>query len=107
MAVDKDNIPVVVVAEDDKLLRLHAADILADAGYEVINVPDADAALQAIAKRPEVRVLFTDIQMPGKLNGIELARKVHELWPRVLLLVTSGRPTACAVGNSGPWAFHR
>jgi two-component system, response regulator PdtaR len=76
--------------EDEELLRLYAADLLAAAGYKVIDVPSADAALEAMAEQPDIRVLFTDIQMPGKLDGIQLARRVHEKWREVLLLITSG-----------------
>jgi two-component system, response regulator PdtaR len=57
--------PVVLVVEDEELLRLCAADLLEDAGFEVIEASDAKAALKIMESRPEVRVLFTDIQMPG------------------------------------------
>ena len=75
--------PVVLVVEDDEITSLYQWDLLVEAGYEVIDVPDAAAALMAMADRPDVRVLFTDVQMPGKLDGIDLARKVHEQWPHV------------------------
>jgi two-component system, response regulator PdtaR len=95
--------PVVLVVEDEALLRLCAADLLEDAGFEVIQAPDARAALDVMKSRPDVRLLFTDIQMPGKLDGMELAQKVHEQWPRVLLLVTSGalRPKNTEIADHG------
>ena len=95
--------PVVLVVEDEELLRLCAANLLEDAGFEVVEAPDANAALKMMESRPEVRVLFTDIQMPGKLDGIELARKVHEQWPNVLLLVTSFalRPPKSEIADHG------
>jgi two-component system, response regulator PdtaR len=86
----KDPAPLVLVAEDQELVRLYAVGLLEEAGFEVIDVPDAESALRTLARRPDVRVLFTDVQMPGRFDGLELARKVHEQWPNVLFLVTSG-----------------
>ena len=90
---DSGELPVVLVAEDETLLRLYAAEALEDAGYKIIAVKDANEALDVMKTTPQVRVLFTDIQMPGPLNGVELARKVHQHWPNVLLLITSGNVT--------------
>jgi CheY-like chemotaxis protein len=83
--------PVILVVDDEALLRLRAADLLEDAGYHVVEAADAAAALEILEDRPDVRLLFTDIQMPGDLDGMQLAAKVHERWPEVLLIVTSGR----------------
>jgi len=95
--------PVVLVVEDEELLRLHATDLLEDAGFKAIEAKDAADALQVMKSRPDVRVLFTDVQMPGPLDGMDLARKVHEQWPNVLLLITSGntRPSRVAIPNHG------
>jgi two-component system, response regulator PdtaR len=103
MVLSSDPAPVVLVAEDEELVRLYAADLLAAAGYKVIDVASAEAALAAMADQPDIRVLFTDIQMPGKLDGIELARKVHEQWPEVLLLITSGgrQPAKAEIADHG------
>jgi two-component system, response regulator PdtaR len=103
MALASDPAPVVLVAEDEELVRLYAAHLLADAGYKVVEVANAEAALSAMADRPDIRVLFTDIQMPGKLDGIQLARKVHEQWPQVLLLITSGgrQPAKSEIADHG------
>ena len=56
-----------------------------------------------MARRPDVCVLFTDIQLPGAIDGMELARLVHEHWPHVLLLITSGdlRPLTGEIANHG------
>jgi two-component system, response regulator PdtaR len=98
-----DPSPIVLVAEDEELVRLYAADLLAEAGYKVIDVASADAALEAMAEQPDIRVLFTDIQMPGKLDGIQLAQRVHEQWPEVLLLITSGgrQPAKAEIADHG------
>jgi two-component system, response regulator PdtaR len=98
-----DPAPVVLVAEDEELVRLYAADLLTEAGYKVIDVASAEAALEAMAEQPNIRVLFTDIQMPGMLDGIQLARRVHEQWPDVLLLITSGgrQPAKAEIADHG------
>ena len=81
---------VVLVVEDEAILRLQAADALEEAGFRVVEAPDADAALEVLRNNC-VEVLFTDIQMPGRMDGLELARYVHERWPDVRLVITSGR----------------
>jgi CheY-like chemotaxis protein len=81
----------IVVAEDDELVRLVATGLLEDHGYAVVEAANAETALSLIEKGPDVSLLFTDIQMPGKWDGVDLARQVHERWPHVQLLITSGR----------------
>jgi CheY-like chemotaxis protein len=83
--------PVVLVVEDEEMVRENAAEMLRSDGYEVIDAADAGAALKVMETRPDVTVLFTDMNMPGRLDGLELAREVHDRWPNVLLLITSGR----------------
>jgi CheY-like chemotaxis protein len=82
--------PLVLVVDDEALLRWHAADLLESAGYRVVEAADASTALHILESRSDVRLLFTDVQMPGAQNGLDLAKEVHERWPNVLLLVTSG-----------------
>ena len=83
--------PTVLVVDDEDLLRFLAADVLEENGYRVIEAADAISALIILQERPGVRVLFTDVNMPGGLDGMDLAREVHKRWPEVRLLVTSGR----------------
>lgn len=94
---------VVLVVDDEPLIRLYAADILADAGYEVIEAADAREALAALDAHPEITVLFTDINMPGPYDGLELARKVHAVRPDVQLIITSGkeRPSLTEIPREG------
>jgi DNA-binding response OmpR family regulator len=94
---------VVLVVEDEELLRSYVADLLRDAGFEVVEAKDAATALHLLETKPAIRVLFTDIQMPGPLDGMELACKVHKQWPRVLLLITSGnrKPSAADLPDYG------
>jgi two-component system, response regulator PdtaR len=95
--------PLVLVVDDEELLRLHAADLLEDQGYRVIEAENAAAALKVLETHPDVRLLFTDIQMPGKLDGMDLARRVHARWPNVLLVITSGqvRPARAEIPDDG------
>jgi DNA-binding response OmpR family regulator len=93
----------VLVIEDEELLRLYVDDFLEEAGFEVFDAADAAAALKIMARRPDIRVLFTDIQLPGTIDGMELARLVHDRWPDVLLLITSGnrRPSTANIIDHG------
>jgi CheY-like chemotaxis protein len=76
--------------EDEPLLRMLAADILEEEGFEVAEAATAPAALAILEKREDVTALFTDVDMPGGMNGLELAAVVHERWPLIALLITSG-----------------
>lgn len=95
--------PVVLVVEDEPLLRFHVSDALEDAGFEVIEAGNADEALVWLDERDDVRVIIADIQMPGRMNGLDLAALVHHRWPGILILVVSGavRPTAAELPEGG------
>jgi two-component system, response regulator PdtaR len=104
--MDKDAVnskPAILVVEDETLIRLWAAGLLEENGFSVLEAKDADAALKVLESRPDVKLLFTDVQMPGSLNGMELAREVHARWPHVLLVITSGRerPTRAEIPDDG------
>nr|WP_137830282.1 response regulator [Methylobacterium sp. L1A1] len=91
MSLDVVPPPVVaLVAEDEFLLRMEAADTLADAGFKVLEVASADAALRYLEDKDGVDLLFTDVNMPGNLNGFDLAREVAERWPAITIIVCSG-----------------
>jgi two-component system, response regulator PdtaR len=91
------------VVDDEELLRMSAAGLLEDHGFEVIEAANAAAALRELEAHPDVRLLFTDIQMPGGSNGMDLAREVHARWPNVLLIITSGqvRPRDAEIPDDG------
>lgn len=80
----------VLVVEDDILVRMLGVDILEDAGFTVLEADSADQALALLAEHDDVHLLFSDVDMPGSMNGIELARLVHARWPSIRLLLTSG-----------------
>lgn len=83
--------PVVLVVEDEPLVRMTAADELDEAGFLVLEAKNADEAIAVLeAHSDEVQVLFTDVDMPGSMNGMDLAEQVYQRWPHVLLLISSG-----------------
>jgi two-component system, response regulator PdtaR len=83
--------PVVLVVEDEALIRLQTADAIADAGFEVLEAADADAAIAMLETRSDIRVVFTDVHMPGSMDGLRLVQIIRDRWPPVLLIVTSGK----------------
>jgi len=83
--------PVVLVVEDEALLRMNAVDIVEEAGFEVLEASNADDAIAILEARDDVRVVFTDIQIPGSMDGLKLARAVRGRWPPIEIVATSGR----------------
>ncbi|MBV8685915.1 MAG: response regulator [Alphaproteobacteria bacterium] len=83
--------PAVLVVEDEPLIRSLAAESLADAGIPAIEAEDSEQALALLGRHPEIRLVFTDVNMPGEMDGLRLVQRVHEIRPEVELIVTSGR----------------
>src|ERR1700677_557655 len=83
----------VLVVEDDFLIRANAVDIIEEAGFRVDAASSADEAIRGLEERRNVGVVFTDVHMPGSLNGLDLARLVERKWPGTGVIVTSGRAT--------------
>jgi CheY-like chemotaxis protein len=83
---------VVVVVDDDVFERMGASGMFLDAGYRVLEARDADEALRLFEENTDIRLLFTDVSMPGSMSGSDLACRVAERWPRVGIIITSGRP---------------
>jgi CheY-like chemotaxis protein len=81
---------VVLVVEDEFLIRLHAAQMIEEAGFDVIEASNADEAIAILEVRSDVAVLFTDIQMPGSMDGLRLAAAVKGRWPPIKIVATSG-----------------
>jgi len=82
--------PVVLIVEDEFLIRLHAAQIIEEAGFDVIEASNADEAISILEVRSDIIVLFTDIQMPGSMDGLKLAAAVKGRWPPIKIVATSG-----------------
>jgi len=83
--------PVVLVVEDNYLLRMDAADMIEAAGFEVIEAVNADDAIAILEARNDIAVVFTDVQMPGSMDGLRLARAVRGRWPPIKIVTTSGQ----------------
>jgi CheY-like chemotaxis protein len=82
----------VLVVDDEPILRMNALEMIEDAGFEVLEADNADAALRLLEDHgSQVVALFTDIHMPGTMDGLQLTKIVHERWPHIMLVVTSGR----------------
>lgn len=82
--------PVVLVVEDEMLLRMRAVDMVEDAGYTPVEAVDADEAVTILEARSDIALLFTDIQMPGSMDGLRLAHAVRERWPPIKIILVSG-----------------
>jgi two-component system, response regulator PdtaR len=82
--------PIVLIVEDDLLIRMDAIDIIETAGYATLEAADADEAIAILTARPDIHVVFTDIQMPGSMDGLKLAHFIHDRWPPVKIIATSG-----------------
>ncbi|WP_262271882.1 response regulator [Microvirga yunnanensis] len=85
------NQPVVLLVEDEPLVRLTQVDILREAGFWVLEAQDADEAFETLRQRQGVSAVLTDVNMPGSIDGFEFARLVAQGWPDVGVLVISGK----------------
>ena len=81
---------VILVVEDEVLIRMAAVQMLEDAGFVVLEAGNADDAISVLENRTDVRAVFTDIHMPGTWDGMRLARMIRDRWPPIHLIVTSG-----------------
>ena len=88
-----DNDAVVLVVEDEFLVRMDIAQSLEDDGFLVLEASNADEAIDLLNAHPEIRLMFTDIDMPGSMDGLKLAAAVRDRWPPVKIIVTSGHRT--------------
>jgi CheY-like chemotaxis protein len=92
MPLDHSLLPhVVLVVEDEMLLRMRVVDMVQDAGYISVEAVDADEALAILQSRSDIALLFTDVQMPGSMNGLQLAHAVRERWPPIKIILASGQ----------------
>jgi len=89
-------VAIVLVVEDEPLQRLDMIDIAEEAGFKVLEAHDADHAIELLEKRPDVRLVLTDVDMPGAMNGLKLAAAVRKRWPPIKIIVTTAgvRPAA-------------
>jgi len=83
---------IVLVVEDEPLVRLVAVEGLEDAGFEVVEAESADEAIAILEARTDIRIVFTDIMTPGSMDGMKLAAAIRGRWPPIELVVTSAFP---------------
>ena len=81
----------VLVVDDDALVRAEAVDLCIEAGFATYEAKNAKQAIRCLERHLEIRVLFTDVEMPGSMDGLKLAHAVRNRWPPVTIMVTSGR----------------
>jgi len=87
--------PVVLIVEDDFLIRMNAAEMIAQAGFDVVEAANADEAIVILEGvilegRLDITIVFTDIQMPGSMDGLKLAAAIRGRWPPIKIVATSG-----------------
>lgn len=82
---------IVLVVEDEPILRMNMVETIEDAGFEAIEAGNADDAVAILESRKDIRIVFTDINMPGSMDGLKLAEAVRHRWPPIELILTSGK----------------
>jgi two-component system, response regulator PdtaR len=82
--------PVVLVVEDEPLLRMLAVEVVEEAGFVALEARDADEAVALLESRSDISLLFTDVDMPGSMDGLKLAHAVRDRWPPIKILLVSG-----------------
>ena len=90
MGPSASNRPVVLIVEDDLLLRMEAIGMIEAVGFAVVEAANADDAIDILEGRRDITVVFTDIQMPGSMDGLKLARAIRGRWPPIKIVATSG-----------------
>jgi len=82
--------PVILIVEDELLIRMNAVAMIEEAGYDAIEATNADEAIAILEARLDIRLVFTDIQMPGAMDGLKLAAAIRNRWPPIKIVATSG-----------------
>jgi two-component sensor histidine kinase/CheY-like chemotaxis protein len=91
VSTDLTPVPNVLIVEDEMILRMRAVDIVEDAGFNPVEAVNADQAISILESRSDISLLFTDIQMPGSIDGLKLAHAVHDRWPSIKIILVSGQ----------------
>jgi CheY-like chemotaxis protein len=86
---------VVLIVENEALIRMNAAQIVEDAGFAVVEACDADEAIRILESRNDICAVFTDVRMSGSIDGLKLAHAIRGRWPPIHLIVTSGSNVPC------------
>lgn len=80
----------VLIVEDEPIIRIDLADFLTDAGFQVLEAGDADEAIDLLEQQDRIDIIITDLDMPGSMDGLKLARAVFDRWPPIRIIVVSG-----------------
>src|SRR3954453_1444131 len=91
MSTTPTSLPNVLVVEDEMILRMRAVDIVEDAGFCPVQAVNADEAIAILESRSDISLLFSDILMPGTMDGLKLAHAVHDRWPAIKIVLVSGQ----------------
>jgi two-component system, response regulator PdtaR len=98
--IEMDSRIGVLVVEDEPLIRMAIISELEDAGFEVFEAPNADAAIVALILNSSIQIVFTDVDMPGGNDGLKLAAAIRDGWPPIRIIVTSGHQKVAALAGS-------
>jgi CheY-like chemotaxis protein len=82
---------VILVVEDEAIIRMGAVEMLEEVGFSVLEAHNGDIAVSLLESRSDIRAVFTDVNMPGSLCGLKLAKAIRDRWPPIHIIVTSGR----------------
>jgi CheY-like chemotaxis protein len=80
----------VLIVEDEPILRMMAVDLVENAGFQALEAANADEAVRILESRDDIRLIFTDVDMPGSMDGLRLAAHVRGRWPPIDIIITSG-----------------
>jgi two-component system, response regulator PdtaR len=97
--------PVILVVEDEPIVRLYECDVAEEAGFLALGAFNAADALMDLEGSAKIDCVLTDVSMPGDLDGFALAETVRERWPEVKVIVTSGHPENADKATDRGWAF--
>ncbi len=88
--IDSNTRPAVLIVEDEPLIRMDAVDMIREAGFRTYEAASADQAIALMDKHLDIGILFTDIDMPGTMDGVKLAAYVRDRRPPVVIIIASG-----------------
>jgi CheY-like chemotaxis protein len=105
MSGNASHLPAVLLVEDEALIRLDLVETMLKHGFTAYEAANADEAMDILESRPDIRVVFTDVNMPGSMDGLSLSQLIGKRWPHVRVVVTSGRGPPPAEKMPGVVAF--
>jgi len=88
------NQPAVLIVEDEALILLGAVDLIESAGFTAVTASNADEAISILGTRQDIHLVFTDVDMPGSMDGVKLSHYIRDRWPPIHLIVASGKTLA-------------